>query len=165
MRRHRWASRVGMGAVVVLVLSACASSGTRSGAPASSAIASAEANTADTVARQWLTAIQAKDLDAMSALWAPDGVWEDGATGESFEGGPAAERSGSAEALGMMVSAKDAKVLALGDGVAVVSYTYFGRTPAHTTPIDVPFITVLHVKDAKIVREIVYYNPRLAYGS
>jgi ketosteroid isomerase-like protein len=101
----------------------------------------------------------------MAALWAPDGVWEDGATGESFTGGPQAERSGSAEALAMMIAIKDASVLALGDGVAVLAYTFYGPTPAQSSPIDLPMITVLHVKDARITRETVYYNPKLAYGS
>jgi len=127
--------------------------------------AATPANTADTIAREWLTAVQAKDLDAMAALWAPDGVWEDGATGETFKGGPQAERSGSAQALGMLIALKDASVLALGDEVAVLAYTFYGRTPAHSSPIDVPFITVLYVKDGQITRETVYYNPRLAYGS
>jgi ketosteroid isomerase-like protein len=125
----------------------------------------AAANAADTIARKWLAAVQAKDLDAMAALWAPDGVWEDGATGESFTGGPQAERSGSAEAMAMMIAIKNATVLALGDGVAVLAYTRYGTTPAHSAPIDMPFITVLYVKDAQITRETIYYNPRLAYGS
>lgn len=167
MRRHVWASHVGIGAAVIFLLSACVSSGAPSQVPVSptTTVAATAANAADTIARQWLTAFQAKDLDAMAALWAPDGVWEDGATGETFTGGPQAERSGSAEALGMMIAARDASVLALGDGVAVLAYTFHGPTPAHTSPIDVPFITVLYVKDARITRETVYYNPKLAYGS
>jgi len=167
MRRHVWASHVGLGAAVIFLLSACVSSAAPSRVPASptTTVAATAANAADTIARQWLTAVQAKDLDAMAALWAPDGVWEDGATGETFTGGPQAERSGSAEALGMMIAAKDASVLALGDGVAVLAYTFHGPTPARSSPIDVPMITVLRVKDARIIRETVYYNPKLAYGS
>jgi len=49
--------------------------------------------------------------------------------------------------------------------VAVVAYTLFGPTPAHTTAIDVPIIGVLYVKDTRITRETIYYNPKLAYGS
>jgi ketosteroid isomerase-like protein len=167
MRQHVWASHVGIGAAVIFLLSACVSSAAPSRVPASptTPVAATAANAADTIARQWLTAMQAKGLDAMAALWAPDGVWEDGATGETFTGGPQAERSGSAEALGMMIAAKGASVLALGDGVAVLAYTFHGPTPAHSSPIDVPMITVLHVKDARIIRETVYYNPKLAYGS
>jgi len=152
---------------LIFLLSACASSAAPSPVPASptTTVAPTAANAADTIARQWLTALQAKDLSAMTALWAPDGVWEDGATGESFTGGPQAERSGWAEALGMMIAAKDASVLALGDGVAVLAYTFHGPTPAHSSPIDVPFITVLHINDARITRETIYYNPKLALGS
>ena len=167
MRGHVLASRVGIGAAVIFLLSACVSSAAPSPVPASptTTVAATAANAADTIARQWLTAFQAKDLDAMAALWAPDGIWEDGATGEHFTGGPQAERSGWAGALGMMIAAKDASVLALGDGVAVLAYTFHGPTPAHSSPIDVPFITVLHVKDARITRETIYYNPKLALGS
>jgi ketosteroid isomerase-like protein len=166
MRRHVWARHVGIGAAVIFLLSACVSSAAPSRAVAApTTVAATAGSTADTIARQWLTAFQAKDLDAMAALWAPDGVWEDGATGETFSGGPQAETSGWGEALGMMIAAKDASVLALGDGVAVLAYTFHGPTPAHSSPIDVTFITVLHVKDARITRETIYYNPKLAYGS
>lgn len=167
MRRHVWASYGAIGGAVIFLLSACASSPAPSGVPASATatVAATVANPADAIARQWLTAMQAKDLDAMAALWAPDGVWEDGATGEHFSGGPQAERAGSAQALSMMIAANDASVLALGDGVAVLAYTFHGPTPAHSSPIDVPMITVLYVQDARITKEIVYYNPRLAYGS
>lgn len=167
MRRHVWARHAGIGVALIFLLSACASSAAPSPVPASptTTVAPTAANAADTIARQWLTALQAKDLSAMTALWAPDGVWEDGATGESFTGGPQAERSGWAEALGMMIAAKDASVLALGDGVAVLAYTFHGPTPAHSSPIDVPFITVLHFNDARITRETIYYNPKLALGS
>jgi len=95
----------------------------------------------------------------MTALFTPDAVWEDGATGETFSGGPQAEQSGWAGVLGMVIAVKDVAVLALGDGVAVVAYTLRGPTPAHCSPIDVPFIGVLHVKDARISRETIYYNP------
>jgi ketosteroid isomerase-like protein len=128
-------------------------------------VAATAANATDTIARQWLTALQAKDLGAMTALFAPDGVWEDVATGETFRGGPQAETSGWGPVLGMVVSVKDAKVLALGDGLAVVAYTLYGPTPAHTTAIDVPFLGVLYVKDARITREAIYYSSMLAYGS
>ncbi len=100
----------------------------------------------------------------MTALFTPDAVWEDGATGETFSGGPQAEQSGWAGVLGMVIAVKDVAVLALGDGVPVVAYTLRGPTPAHSSPIDVPFIGVLHVKDARITRETIYYNPKLAYG-
>jgi ketosteroid isomerase-like protein len=167
MRQHVWASHVGIGAAVIFLLSACVSSAAPSRVPASptTTVAATAANAADTIARQWLTALQAKDLDAMATLFAPDGVFEDGATGETFSGGPQAETSGWGEALGMMITAKDASVLALGDGVAVLAYTFHGATPAHSSPIDVPMITVLHVKDTRITRETLYYNPKLAYGS
>ncbi len=166
MRGHPWVSRFAVGAAVISLLSACVSSAAPSQAPASPTgmVAATPADAADATARQWLTALQAKDLDAMAALWAPDGVWEDGATGENFTGGPQAERSGWAGPLGMVIAVNDAAVLALGDGVAVVAYTLHGPTPAHTSPIDVPFITVLHVKDARIIQETIYYNPKLAYG-
>jgi ketosteroid isomerase-like protein len=181
------ASRLLAGPIIVVLLAGCAAGASPTPTPAPSSAPSlavttpgptpvptatpaptqspTAANAAETVARQWLTAVQAKDLDAMAALWAPDGVWEDGATGEHFTGGPQAERSGSAEAMAMMIAIKDASVLALGDGVAVLAYTYYGPTPAHSSPIDVPFVTVLYVKDARITRETIYYNPRLAYGS
>ena len=167
MRRHVWARHAGKSEALIFLMSACASSAAPSPVPASptTTVAATAANAADTIDRQWLTALQAKDLSAMTALWAPDGVWEDGATGESFTGGPQAERSGWAEALGMMIAAKDASVLALGDGVAVLAYTFHGPTPAHSSPIDVPFITVLHINDARITRETIYYNPKLALGS
>ena len=167
MRRHVWASRVGVGAAVIFLLSACVSSAAPSQVPASptTTVAATPANAADTIARRWLTALQAKDLTAMTALFAPDGAWEDVATGETFSGGPQAEASGWGAVLGMVISVKDAKVLALGDGVAVVAYTLFGPTPAHTTAIDVPIIGVLYVKDTRITRETIYYNPKLAYGS
>lgn len=166
MRRHVWANHVAVGVAAIFLLSACVSSAAPSGVPASptTTVAPTAVDAADAVARQWLAAVQAKDLDAMAALWAPEGVWEDGATGESFTGGPQAERRGSAEALHMMIAAKDASVLALGDGVAVLSYIFHGPTPAHSSPIDVPMITVLHVKDARITQETVYYNPKVAYG-
>jgi ketosteroid isomerase-like protein len=161
-----WAGRLLAGAVVVALLGSCQSTVAPSGPQASPAatLGSTSANEAETTARQWLAALQAKDLDAMSALWAPDGVWEDGATGETFSGGPQAERSGWAAALGMTIAANDARVLALGDGVAVIVYTLHGPTPAHSSPIDVPFVTVLHVEDARIIKETIYYNPTLAYG-
>jgi ketosteroid isomerase-like protein len=173
MHRRSTIGRLAVGLASLALLGGCAAGASptpASVAPATSpgpttTVAETAANAADTIARKWLTAVQAKDLDAMAALWAPDGVWEDGATGETFTGGPQAERSGSAEALGMMIAAKDASVLALGDGVAVLAYTFHGPTPAHSSPIDVPMITVLHVKDARITRETVYYNPKLAYGS
>lgn len=166
MRRRILAGHAGISLAVMFLLSACGLGAAPSQAPASLATAAATAaNTADATARQWLAALQAKDLEAMAALWAPDGVWEDGATGEHFSGGPQAERSGWAQALGMMLAANDASVLAVGDGVAVLGYTFHGPTPAHSSPIDVPFITVLHVKDARITQETIYYNPRLAYGS
>ena len=155
------------GLTATFLLSACVSSAAPSRVPASptTTVAATAANAADTIARQWLTALQAKDLSAMAALFAPDGVWEDGATGETFSGGPQAESSGWRAALGMAISVKDATVLALGDGVAVVAYTLHGPTPAHSSPIDVPMITVLHVNDTQITRETLYYNPKLAYGS
>jgi hypothetical protein len=71
-------------------------------------------------------------------LFAPDGVWEDGATGES----PRRHR---------------AEVLRLKG--------LHGPTPAHSTAIDVPIIAVLNVKDTRITRETIYYNPKLAYES
>ena len=154
--------------ITALMVAGCggsSASSSPSASPTPTVAATAAVNAADTIARQWLTAFQAKDLAAMAALWAPDGTWADGATGESFTGGPSAERSGWAQALGMMITAKDASVLALGDGVAVLAYTFHGPTPAHSSPIDVPFITVLHVKDARITQETIYYNPKLAYGS
>ena len=40
-----------------------------------------------------------------------------------------------------------------------------GPTPAHSTAIDVPIIAVLNVKDTRITRETIYYNPKLAYES
>jgi hypothetical protein len=100
----------------------------------------------------------------MAALFAADGVWADGATGETFSGGPQAETLGWGVALRMVISVDDAAVLALGDGVAVVAFTLHGPTPAHSTAIDVPMIAVLNVKDARITREAIYYNPKLAYG-
>jgi hypothetical protein len=100
----------------------------------------------------------------MAALFAPHGNWEDGATGETFSGGPQAETSGWADALGVVIAVKDADVLALGDSVAVVAFTLHGPTPAQSSPIDVPFIAVLHVQDARINQETIYYNPKLAYG-
>ena len=165
MRGQPWVSRLAAGAVIIL-LSACGSTAAPSqvGASPSAAAATTSANAAEATARQWLTALQAKDLDAMAALFAPEATWEDGATGETFTGGPQAERSGWSQALGMTIAANDAKVLALGDGVAVLAYTLHGPTPAHSSPIDVPFVAVLHIKDARITQETIYYNPKLAYG-
>jgi ketosteroid isomerase-like protein len=139
-----------VGAAIVSLLGACQPGAAPSESRASPAAAAGAtpASGVDATARQWLAAFQAKDLDAMLALWAPDGVWEGGATGETFSGGPRAERSGWAEALAMMIAAKDADVVALGDGVAVVTYTFHGPTPAHSSPIDVQFLAVLHVRDA-----------------
>jgi ketosteroid isomerase-like protein len=166
VRGHLWAGRFLIGAVVVSVLGGCQSSAAPSASLASptATISAAHASEAD-VGRQWLEALQAKDVDAMAALWAPDGVWQDGATGETFSGGPQAEHAGSDVATSMMIAANDASVLALGDGVAVVAYTFHGPTPASSSPIDVPMITVLRIKDGKITGETIYYNPRLAYGS
>lgn len=167
MGAHVSARELGTSAAVIFLLSACVASSAPSPVPPSptTTVAATPGNPAEGVARQWLTALQSKDLSAMAALFAPDAVFEDGATGETFGGGPQAEASGWAEALSMMIAAKDASVLALGDGVAVVAYTFHGPTPAHSEPIDVPMIAVLHVKDSRIARETLYYNPKLAYGS
>ena len=100
----------------------------------------------------------------MAALWAADGVWEDGATGEAFTGGPRAEKWGWTQVLPMVIEVKDASVLALGDDAAVVTYTLYGPNPGHSSPIDVPLVGVLHMKDGLILKETVYYNPKLAYG-
>ncbi len=167
MRGYFLAGRVAALAAVISLLAGCASSAARSQPPASPTTvpAASPADAADATARQWLAALQAKDLGAMAALFAPDAVWEDGATGETFLGGPQAERSGWTGALGMVISVKGATVLALGDRVAVVAYTLYGPTPAHRTALDVPIVGVLHVEDALITRETIYYNPKLAYGS
>ena len=166
MRGRLWAGRLLIGAAVMSMLCACQSSASPSAPPASpSGSVGAAPGSEAAVAGRWMAALQAKDLPAMAALFAPDAVWEDGATGEKFGGGQQAERSGWAAALGMVISVNDATVLAVGDGVAVVAYTLHGPTPASSSPIDVPMIAVLRVKDSSVIRETIYYNPRLAYGS
>jgi hypothetical protein len=131
---------------------------------ATTPVSSNAAESTDSIARQWIAALQAKDLEAMAALWAADGVWDDGATGEKFTGGPRAETWGWAQVLPTVIQVKGATVLALGDGAAVVTYTLYGPNPAHSTPIDVPLVVVLLMKDGLIAKETVYYNPKLAYG-
>ena len=166
MRRHLSASRLAVGAAIISLLAGCAASGATSPAQANpSTTAAATGNAPEGTAEQWLAALQAKDVEGMAALFAPDGVWQDGATGEKFTGGPQAERSGWSVAMRMVVTVNDAAVLALGDGVAVVEFTLHGPTPGHTEAIDVPMIAVLQVKGARVTQETIYYNPRLAYGS
>ena len=126
----------------------------------------AQANPAQATAQQWLTALTAKNLSAMKALFTPDGTWLDGATGEKASGGPQAEDFGWADVFTMVQAVKDARILGLGDGVAIVGYTLHGTTPSSpNSPTDVPFVTVLHVRDGHISAEAVYYNPKVVYGS
>jgi len=61
---------------------------------------------------------------------------------------------------------KDARILGLGDGVAIVAYTLHGTPPASPrTPIDTPCVDVLHMRDGHISAETIYYNPKPVYGS
>ena len=115
------------------------------------------------VAEAWIKAFQAKDLNRMSALFAVNAVWEDGATGESFRDGPMAETQGWQNPLGTM-SVTQARLLGLGNKVAIVGWTMFGPTPGHPAPVNMPGISVLHVKDGRITRETVFYNTTAAYG-
>jgi ketosteroid isomerase-like protein len=156
-RADRIALLVGAGALVVGVLLGTAGMATLGRTPA---------NPAEATAGQWLAALQAKDLTAMEAPFAADATWDDGATGEHFTGGPAAESAGWGEALGTIQAVKDAHILALGEGVAVVAYTLHGTPPSSpVTPIDIPFVSVLSVRDGHITNETIYYNPKVAYGS
>jgi hypothetical protein len=70
--RHVRASHAGLGVAVIFLLSACTSSAAPpSGAASATVVSPTAATAADTIARQWLAAVQAKDIDAMAALWAP----------------------------------------------------------------------------------------------
>lgn len=156
-RVDRIALLVGTGALVVGVLFGVAGMATLGRAPA---------NPAEAIARQWLAALQAKDLTAMEAPFAADATWDDGATGEHFTGGPQAESAGWGAALGTIQAVKDAHILGLGEGVAVVAYTLHTTPPSSpVTPIDIPFVSVLYVRDGHITNETIYYNPKVAYGS
>ncbi len=64
---------------------------------------------------------------------------------------------------GTVQTVKDARILGLGDGVAIVGYTLYG-TPPSGTRADIPFVAVLHVRNGHISAETVYYNARLAFG-
>ena len=131
-----------------------------------SAASPAQANPAQATAQQWLTALTAKNLSAMKALFTPDGTVEDGATGDKASGGPQAEDLGWGEVLATVQTVKDARILGLGDGVAIVAYTLHSTPPASpSTPIDVPMVGVLHVRDGHISAETIYYNPKVVFGS
>ena len=125
----------------------------------------ANPNPAQATAQQWLAAVKVKNLSAMEALFAPDGTWEDGTTGDKSSGGPKAEEFGWADVFTTVQAVKDARILGLGDGVAIVAYTLYGYPPSATaTPIDIPFVEVLRVRDGHISAETVYYNAKLAFG-
>jgi ketosteroid isomerase-like protein len=125
----------------------------------------AQANPAQATAQQWLAALKAKNLDAMEALFAPDGTWEDGAIGDKSSGGPKAEEFGWEAVLATVQTVKDTRILGLGDGVAIVAYTLYATPPSRSTPTDIPFVTVLHVRDGHISAETIYYNTKVVFGS
>jgi ketosteroid isomerase-like protein len=152
-----WSARI------VLLVGACSLAlGLVLGAVGAHALWRPAANPAQATAQQWLTALTAKNLSAMKALFTSDGTVADGATGETFSGGPQAEESGWGMVLPAIQTVKDARILGLGDGVAIVAYTLHGTPPSSpNTPIDTPFVDVLHVRDGHISAETIYYNPSI----
>ena len=124
------------------------------------------ANPAQATAQQWLAALKAQNLSAMKALFTPNGTVEDGATGDKLSGGPQAEESAWGQVLLGVLAVKDARILGLGDGAAIVAYTLHGTPPSSPgTPIDTPFVEVLRVRDGHISAETIYYNPKILNGS
>ena len=150
-----WSARI------VLLVGACSLAlGLVLGAIGAHALWRPAANPAQATAQQWLAALTAKNLSAMKALFTPDGTVEDGATGDKLSGGPQAEDLGWGEVLPTVQTVKDARILGLGDGVAIVAYTLYGTPPSSPSkPIDTPFVEVLRVRDGHISAETIYYNP------
>ena len=124
------------------------------------------ANPAQATAQKWLAAFTAKNLSAMKALFAPNGTWVDGTIGDRASGGPKAEDYGWASTLPEVQAVRDARIIGLGDGVAIVAYTLHAVPPAASPPklIDMPFVAVLRVQNGHISAETIYYNARTAFG-
>lgn len=167
--RTRGAGRMSV-VLAIALMAVLAGAGFLVGAAVGSPGTSAEerpavsATPVQSVAEQWIDALRAKDVRSMAALFTADATWEDGATGDSFQGAPAAVYSGWNPVLQGSSEVKEARILGMGDGVAIVAWTIYTTPPAQTSPIDLPGISVLQVKDGGIVRETIYYNTTAAYG-
>ena len=118
---------------------------------------------AEVMVRDWIGAIQALDLDKTVSFYADDIISEDPAYQYRF--------TGRGEVKSMYVSVyalPDVKFeytssFVSGDGQwAAAKWIWSGTKGGESYSI--PGVSILEIRDGKIVRETIYYNTTAAYG-
>ncbi len=113
------------------------------------------------VLRAAAQALAACDVEAITALYADDAVFEEVPEGESYRGRDAIRKM--FEAL-FSIPHSGFRVASVRSGAdwGVLEWVWFGRTQKSGVPFEVRGVSVLEIPGPQVTRETIYYDPALA---
>ncbi len=110
------------------------------------------------VLRDAARALTARDVDAITALYEEDAVFEEVPDGESYRG-KASIRTMFEALFSLPHSGFRVVAVRNGQGWGVLEWIWFGRTRKTDAPFEVRGASILEIPGRKVTRETIYYDP------